>query len=378
MDDPSEVVVWSETSEPIPLQRQATSSNCPNWGHCSHGWVATDESNWISSYPAGAISSISSHGFLLLQPVFFGHSWCKISRVGCPNCVGLGISFCQDFVEKHNQSAYESYVEVWWKQFPPFSSCPKKPLAVWACLRLQVGSRGWEPQRWRIHAASYEWRQLVSTWDVSLPFAGLPWLYFAAEVLIISPPSLPISPGKQSSEKGTWTRHVGVVAAWRHHGSIPRPECLVIERRMGDDSLALNVHPKVVPCQQESGGNIFWMGWQMAHPSGLLERLCCCEDFFKCILWCCSVSFYHKKVSLHKFRKFQACNDWPCQSSSFRWAFNHGNLQFSCQPGWTLNIGVSEVQEQLMSKAPSVFLCQTQFHLTNFRIFSVEASFIWK
>ena len=101
--------------------------------------------------------------------LFFWHSWCKVAKLP-----GLGVSLCQDFVEKHNQSAYESYVEVWWKQFPPFSSSQKEPLAVRACLRLQVGSRGWEPQPWRIHQKIRKWMQLKSTWDVSLPFAGLP------------------------------------------------------------------------------------------------------------------------------------------------------------------------------------------------------------
>lgn len=124
----------------------------------------------------------------------------------------------------------------------------------------------------------------------------------------------------------------------------------------------------VVPCQRlNPGGNIL-NGMNMAHPSDLLERttLQLWGIFFKCILWCFfGFIFSERSSSPMKFRTFQACNDWPCQSSSFRWAFQPWKppvfIGRTCQPCWTLKLrGFPEVQEQLMSKAPSVFLCQTQ------------------
>lgn len=61
-----------ETSEPMNLLKgRLLPTTAPIEETATDGWVATDESDWICSCPAGATSSISLHGFLLLQPFFF-------------------------------------------------------------------------------------------------------------------------------------------------------------------------------------------------------------------------------------------------------------------------------------------------------------------
>lgn len=83
--------------------------------------------------------------------LFFWHSWCKSSKVGCQITWSRGLvmpGFCGKAQPIRLRELCGGVV----KAISSIFLVPQKePLAVRACLRLQVGSRRWEPQPWRIH-----------------------------------------------------------------------------------------------------------------------------------------------------------------------------------------------------------------------------------